>query len=143
LFAFAAFGIISFTMGNFDMATFCAVILGALLAFLWFNIPPARFYMGDTGSMSLGVTLGIIAMLTNNSLLLLFVGIIFVIESLSVIIQVASKKLRGKKVFLSSPIHHHLQAIGWPETKIVMRFWVISAIGTAMGLIIFLLDRNF
>ncbi|MDA3803105.1 MAG: phospho-N-acetylmuramoyl-pentapeptide-transferase [Patescibacteria group bacterium] len=143
LFAFAAFGIISFTMGRFDMATFCAVILGALLAFLWFNIPPARFYMGDTGSMSLGVTLGIIAMLTNNSLLLLFVGIIFVIESLSVIVQLASKKLRGKKVFLSSPIHHHFQAIGWPETKIVMRFWVISAIGTAMGLIIFLLDRNF
>ncbi len=143
LFAFAAFGIISFTLGRYDMATFCAVIIGALLAFLWFNIPPARFYMGDTGSMSLGITLGIIAMLTNNSLLLLFIGIVFVVESLSVIIQILSKKIRKKKVFLSAPIHHHFQALGWPETKIVMRFWVISAVGTAVGLIIFLLDRNF
>ncbi len=143
LFAFAAFAIISFTLGRYEMATFCAVIIGALLAFLWFNIPPARFYMGDTGSMSLGVTLGIIALLTNNSLLLLFIGLIFVIESLSVIIQILSKKIRGKKVFLSAPIHHHFQAIGWPETKVVMRFWVISAIGAVIGLIIFLLDRNF
>jgi len=143
LFAFAAFGIISFTLGRYDLATFCAIIIGALLAFLWFNIPPARFYMGDTGSMSLGVTLGIIAMLTNNSLLLLFIGIVFVVESLSVIIQILSKKFRKKKVFLSAPIHHHFQALGWPETKIVMRFWVISAVGTAVGLIIFLLDRNF
>ena len=143
LFAFAAYGVIAFTMGRFEMATFCAVIIGGLLAFLWFNIPPARFYLGDTGSMSLGVTLGIIALLTNNSLLLIFIGLIFLIESLSVIIQVLSKKFRGKKVFLSAPIHHHFQALGWPESKIVMRFWVISAVGAAIGLIIFLLDRNF
>ncbi len=141
--AFAAYGVIAFTLGRYDMATFCAVIIGALLAFLWFNIPPARFYMGDTGSMSLGVTLGIIALLTNNPLLLVFIGLIFVIESLSVIIQIISKRIRHKKVFLSAPIHHHFQAIGWPETKVVMRFWVISAIGSAIGLIIFLLDRNF
>ncbi len=143
LFAFAAYGVIAFTMGRFEMATFCAVIIGGLLAFLWFNIPPARFYLGDTGSMSLGVTLGIIALLTNNSLLLIFIGLIFLIESLSVIIQVLSKKFRGKKVFLSAPIHHHFQALGWPESKIVMRFWVISVVGAAIGLIIFLLDRNF
>lgn len=140
LFAFASYAIIAFSLGRYDLATFCGVIIGALLAFLWFNIPPARFYMGDTGSMSLGVTLGIIAMLTNNSLLLIFIGFIFLIESVSVIIQVISKKIRGKKVFLSSPIHHHFQAIGWPESKIVMRSWVISAIGSAIGLIIFLLD---
>jgi len=143
LIAFASYGIIAFTMGRYDLATFCAVITGTLLAFIWFNIPPARFYMGDTGSMSLGVTLGIIALLTNNSLLLIFVGLIFLIESLSVIIQITSKKLRGKKVFLSAPIHHHFQALGWPESKVVMRFWVISIIGAAIGLMIFLLDRNF
>ena len=143
LIAFAAYGVIAFTMGRYDLATFCAVISGTLLAFLWFNIPPARFYMGDTGSMSLGITLGIIALLTNNSLLLIFFGLIFLIESLSVIIQITSKVLRGKKVFLSAPIHHHFQALGWPESKVVMRFWVISIIGAAIGLMIFLLDRNF
>lgn len=143
LMAFTAYGIIAFSLGRFELATFCGVIIGALLAFLWFNIPPARFYMGDTGSMSLGVTLGIIAMLTNNALLLIFIGLIFLLESLSVIIQIISKKLRGKKVFLSSPIHHHYQALGWPEAKIVMRFWVIAALGVAIGLMIFLLDRKF
>jgi phospho-N-acetylmuramoyl-pentapeptide-transferase len=141
LIAFASYGIISFAMGRYELAAFCGVIIGALLAFLWFNIPPARFYMGDTGAMSLGVTLGVIAMLTNSALLLPFIGLIFMIESLSVIIQMLSKRIRGKKVFLSSPIHHHFQAIGWPESKIVMRFWVISALGAILGLIIFLVDR--
>lgn len=141
--AFATYGIIAFMLGRYELATFCGVIIGALLAFLWFNIPPARFYMGDTGSMSLGVTLGIIAMLTNNSLLLIFIGLIFLLESVSVIIQVLSKRLRGRKVFLSAPIHHHYQAKGWPEAKVVMRFWLIAAIGAVMGLIIFLLDQKF
>ncbi|MFZ4631886.1 MAG: phospho-N-acetylmuramoyl-pentapeptide-transferase [Patescibacteria group bacterium] len=143
LISFMAYGVIAFSLGRYDLATFCGAIIGALLAFLWFNIPPARFYMGDTGAMSLGVTLGIIAMLTNSALLLLFIGIIFIIESASVIIQVISKKVRGKKVFLSSPIHHHFQALGWSEAKIVMRFWVIAGIGTAVGLMIFLLDQKF
>jgi phospho-N-acetylmuramoyl-pentapeptide-transferase len=98
--------------------------------------------MGDTGAMSLGMTLGIIAMLTNNVLLLIFIGFIFLIESLSVIIQILSKKIRHKKVFLSAPIHHHFQAIGWPESKVVMRFWVIAGMAAAMGLIIFLLDKT-
>jgi phospho-N-acetylmuramoyl-pentapeptide-transferase len=141
LIAFASYGVISFAMGRYELAAFCGVIIGALLAFLWFNIPPARFYMGDTGAMSLGVTLGVIAMLTNSALLLPLIGLIFMIESLSVIIQMLSKKIRGKKVFLSSPIHHHFQAIGWPESKIVMRFWVISALGAILGLTIFLVDR--
>jgi len=143
LIAFAAYSVIAFSLGRYELATFCGVIIGALLAFLWFNIPPARFYLGDTGSMSLGVTLGIIAMLTNSSLLLIFIGFIFLIESISVIIQLLSKKIRGKKVFLSSPIHHHLQAIGWPEAKIVMRSWVVAGIGATIGLIIYLLDRKF
>ncbi|MFA6513740.1 MAG: phospho-N-acetylmuramoyl-pentapeptide-transferase [Patescibacteria group bacterium] len=142
LVAFASYGVISFAMGRYDLATFCAVIIGALSAFLWFNIPPARFYMGDTGAMSLGVTLGIIAMLTNNALLLIPIGSVFLIESLSVIFQILSKKIRGRKIFLSSPIHHHYQAIGWPEAKVVMRFWVIAGIGATMGMIIFLLDKQ-
>ena len=140
--AFAAYGIIAFALGRYELAAFCGVIIGALLAFLWFNIPPARFYMGDTGAMSLGVTLGVIAMLTNSALLLPLIGLIFLVESLSVIIQISSKSLRHKKVFLSSPIHHHYQAIGWPESKVVMRFWLISALGAVLGLIVFLADRQ-
>lgn len=141
--AFGAYGAIAFAQGRFDLACFCGVITGALLAFLWFNIYPARFFMGDTGAMSLGVTLGVVAMLTNTALLLPIIGFLLVLESSSVLIQVVSKKLRGRKVFLSAPIHHHLEAQGWPEPKIVMRFWVISAVMAVLGLIIFLVDRGF
>ena len=139
--AFAAYGAIAFFQDKHELAAFCAAIVGALLAFLWFNINPARFFMGDTGAMSLGVTLGIVAMLTNSLLLLPIIGLVFVLESLSVIIQVASKKIRKKKVFLSAPIHHHFEAKGWPEPTIVMRFWVIAAVSGVLGLIITLLDR--
>lgn len=99
--------------------------------------------MGDTGAMSLGVTLGIIALLTNNALLLIPFGLVFIFESLSVIVQLTSKRLFKRKVFLSTPIHHHFQAVGWSEAKIVMRFWVISGVGMVLGLIIFLLDQVF
>ncbi len=139
--AFAAYGGIAFLQGKHDLAEFCGAIVGALLAFLWFNINPARFFMGDTGAMSLGVTLGVVAMLTNSLLLLPIIGSVFVIESISVIIQVASKKLRKKKVFLSAPIHHHFEAKGWPEPTIVMRLWVIAAVSGVLGLIISLMDR--
>ena len=142
LWCFAAFGVIAFSTGKYDLASFCGVIIGALLAFLWFNINPARFYMGDTGAMSLGITLGVIAMLTNTALILPLIGLVFVIESVSVILQQLSKKIRGKKIFLSSPIHHHLEAIGWPEPKIVMRFWVIGGVSAAVGLVVFLLDKT-
>jgi len=141
LICFTAYCVIAFSLGKYDLAAFCGVIAGALLAFLWFNINPARFFMGDTGSMSLGVTLGVIAMLTNTAMILPIIGSVFVLESLSVIIQLTSKKLRGKKVFLSSPIHHHFEAKGWSEPKIVMRFWVIAGVSAAVGLVIFLLDR--
>lgn len=140
--AFGAFGGIAFIQGKYDLASLAAVIIGALLAFLWFNIHPAKFFMGDTGAMSLGVTLAIFAMLTDTTLLLPVIGILFLVESLSVIIQVISKKLRGgKKVFLSSPIHHHFQAIGWPEPTIVMRFWVIGGVAAVVGLVLAMLDR--
>lgn len=140
--AFGAFGAIAFIEGKYDLAAFCSVIIGALLAFLWFNIYPAKFIMGDTGSMSLGVTLGMVALLTNSALLLPIIGLLFVIESLSVIIQVTSKKLRKKKVFISSPIHHHLEAKGWSEPTIVMRFWVISGVMAVVGVIMTLIDRG-
>ena len=140
--SFAAYGVIAFSQGHYDLAAFCAAIIGALLAFLWFNICPAKFFMGDTGAMSLGITLGIIAMLTNQFILLLIIGSIMVIESLSVIIQIISKKLRhGKMVFASAPIHHHLESKGWPETQITMRFWIISGVSAILGLIISFLDR--
>lgn len=141
LIAFAAFAVIAFVQGKFDLAVFCGVIVGALTAFLWFNIYPARFFMGDTGSMSLGITLGIIAMYTNTFLLLPLIGFILVIESLSVIIQIASRKIRHKKVFLSAPLHHHFEAKSWPEPKVVMRFWLTSGVMAMIGLIIFLTER--
>lgn len=140
--AFGAYGAIAFIQGRYDLATFCAVIIGALLAFLWFNIYPAKFMMGDTGAMSLGVTLGIVAMLTNSALLLPVIGFLFVLESGSVIIQMISKKIFGRKVFLSSPIHHHLEARGWKEPTIVMRFWVVSGITAVIGIIITLIERG-
>ncbi|MBU4142413.1 phospho-N-acetylmuramoyl-pentapeptide-transferase [Patescibacteria group bacterium] len=140
--AFGAYGVIAYAQGHYDLAAFCGVILGALLAFLWFNINPAKFFMGDTGAMSLGITLGIIAMLTNQFLLLPLICFIMVAESASVLIQIISKKLRhGKKVFISAPIHHHLEAKGWPESQITMRFWIISFMAAAIGLIIAFLDR--
>jgi len=138
--AFAAYGVIAFSQGKMNLAVFCGVIGGALLAFLWFNIHPARFFMGDTGSMSLGVCLGVIAMLTNAFLLLPLIGFILVLESGSVILQLSSRKLRhNKKIFLSAPLHHHFQAKGWPETKVTQRFWIIAAVmaivGVAMGIL--------
>ncbi len=140
--AFAGYGVVSFFEGRYDLAVFCAAIVGALLSFLWFNIYPARFFMGDTGAMSLGVTLAVIALLTNAALVLPFLAFVPMVESISVIIQIISKKLRaGKKVFLSAPIHHHFQAKGWPETKVTERFWIISSVMAALGIIIQLLGK--
>ena len=143
LFTFSALTVVSFVIGRYDLATFSGVTVGALLAFLWFNIYPARFFMGDTGSMALGITMGVIAMLTNTTLFLPFFAIILVVESLSVIVQLTSKKLLGRKIFISTPIHHHFEAIGWPETKVTMRFWIISAVFTALGLALFFIAKFF
>lgn len=139
LFAFGSFGILAYTQGLLILAALCGVICGAVLAFLWFNVPPALFYMGDTGSLSLGATLGVTAMLVDQALILPIVGFIFVIETLSIIIQLTSKKLFGRKVFHIAPIHHHFEHIGWKEYTVVMRFWIIGGImaclGTILGLI--------
>ncbi len=134
--AFAAFGMIAFAQNKVDLAAFCMAISGALTAFLWFNIYPARFFMGDTGAMALGTTLGVVAMLTNNALIIFVIVFIYVLESGSVVIQLTSKKLFGRKVFRAAPIHHHFEALGWPEPKIVMRAWVFTMLTAAVGLII-------
>ncbi len=141
LFSFGALTAVAFALGRFHLAALSGTVVGALLAFLWFNIYPARFFMGDTGSMALGITMGVIALLTNTALFLPFFAVIPVIESLSVIIQVTSKKLRGKKVFRSAPIHHHFEALGWPETTVTMRFWIISAVFSALGISLFFITR--
>jgi len=134
--AFSVFGVIAFVEHRIDLAAFCGVVVGSLLAFLWFNVHPARFFMGDTGAIALGTALGVVALLTNSALILPIVCLVYVLESLSVAIQLTAKRFFGKKVFLSAPLHHHLQAIGWPESKVVMRFWIISGVTGAAGLII-------
>lgn len=139
---FAAYGIIALIQDKTELAAFCGTILGALLAFLWFNVYPARFFMGDTGAMALGMTLGVIAFLTDTVFILPIIGLILWAEGLSAIIQILSKKLRqGKKIFLSAPIHHHFQAIGWPEPRVTMRFWIISAVAAMVGLFIEAISR--
>ena len=139
---FGALAAIAFDQGRIDMVTFLAAIMGALVGFLWFNIYPARFFMGDTGVMSLGFTAAVVALLTDTALLLPLIAIIPLIESFSVILQTLSKKIRKKKIFPSTPIHHTFEALGWPETQITMRFWMINAIGAIIGLIIFLVDSK-
>jgi len=138
--SFSAYGFIAFFQNQIDLATFCFVIAGGILAFLWFNIPPARFYMGETGVLGLTVTLAIIAFLTNQVLLLPIIGFPLVITSISALLQMITKKINPKKkLFLVAPLHHHFQALGWPTYKITMRYWVISIILSITGVIMALL----
>ncbi len=138
--SFAAYGVIAFSYGQIDLSAFCFVVVGGLLAFLWFNIPPARFYMSETGTMGLTMSLAIVAFLTGQVLLLPIIAFPLVATSVSDIIQMFSKKFRnGKKVFLVAPIHHHFEAIGWPPYKVTMRYWIISIVFAIIGLIIALI----
>lgn len=140
--AFGAYAVIAALEGSFGIAGFCLTIVGALLSYTWFNIFPARFFMGDAGSFALGTALGVVAMLTNTVLLLPIIGIMFVAEAGSSLLQIASKRLRGgKKIFKIAPIHHHFEASGWPETKVTMRFWVLGQVAAVAGLIMFLLGN--
>lgn len=134
--AFVAFGGIAYAKGLIILAVFCGVLIGTLIAFLWHNVPPARYYMGDTGALAYGATLGVIAMMTDSLVVLLIVGAVFIAETLSVILQLLSKKFLGRKLFLIAPLHHHFEKLGWGEAKITMRFWTIGAICGAIGLII-------
>lgn len=138
---FAAYAVIAFFNNQIDLAAFSAVIVGSILAFLWFNIPPARFYMSETGMLGLTTTLTVVAFLTDKVLLLPIIAFPLLATTSSVIIQVISKKLRsGKKVFIVAPIHHHFQAMGWPPEKVTMRFWIISIIFAVIGLVIALIS---
>lgn len=136
---FAAFSLIAFNQTQYDLAAFCAVIAGSTLAFLWFNIPPARFYMGETGSIGLTATLAVVAFLTDSVLVLPIIGGLLVLESGSVILQLLSKNIFHKKIFLSAPIHHHLEAKGWGRDKIVMRAWILGMVFAIIGVAIRLL----
>ncbi len=143
--AYIAFAIIAYFIGSPDsyiLASFCAVIVGALTGFLWFNVPPAKFYMGDTGAIALGATLGIIAMLTDSVLMLAVIGGVFVIETLSSIIQLTSIRLFKKKVFKIAPFHHHLEACGWSEETVVMRLWIVGAMLGVVGVILAVIGKG-
>lgn len=141
--SFMTYAIICAVEGQFALAGFCLTVVGALLSYTWFNIHPARFFMGDVGAFALGTALGIIALQTDTVYVLPIIGAVYVAETLSVIINRTSRKLRGgKKVFLSSPIHHHFEAIGWPETKVTMRFWILGQVASVLGLIVFLMGRG-
>ncbi len=134
--SYSAFGVIALLQGQVLLAGFCFTVVGVLLSYLWFNIYPARFFMGDVGSFAYGTALGVVAMLTNTLFLLPIIGILFVVEAGSSLIQIVSKRLFHKKVFISAPIHHHLEAIGWPETKVTMRFWVIANVAAVVGIML-------
>lgn len=140
--AFGAYSLIAVAEGQFGLAAFCAAVAGAVVAYTWFNIYPARFFMGDTGSFALGTTLGVVAMLTNSVVVLVIIGGVFVIETLSSIVQILSKKIFHRKIFLSAPLHHHLEAIGWPETKVTMRLWIVGLVFGILGLLIGLIARG-
>lgn len=134
--SFGAFGVIALLQQHVILAGFCFTVVGVLLSYLWFNIYPARFFMGDVGSFAYGACLGVVAMLTDSLLLLPVIGLLFVIEAGSSLTQIVSKKLFKRKIFLSAPIHHHLEAIGWPETKVTMRFWVIGCVMAFIGVML-------
>jgi len=147
--AAAAFGLIAYLVGNFvfsqylqlhfvpgvgEVAVICGAMIGAGLGFLWYNAPPAKIFMGDTGSLALGGTIGAIAVATKHEIVLAVIGGLFVLETLSVMIQVVSFKLTGKRVFRMAPIHHHFEKLGWSESTVVIRFWIIAVVLALIGL---------
>ncbi len=125
-----------------DLPLLCALVIGALLAFLWFNVHPAQIFMGDSGALALGATLAVIALITGQVLLLPLIGLIFVLETGSVILQIVSVKLRGKRLFRMSPLHHHFEMLGWDEEKITLRFWIVGALSALVGVAFFLATRG-
>jgi phospho-N-acetylmuramoyl-pentapeptide-transferase len=131
---FAQYLQIHYVAGTGELAIICGALIGAGLGFLWFNAPPAMIFMGDTGSLALGGALGAIAVATKHEIVLAIVGGLFVLETLSVIIQVASFKMTGKRVFRMAPLHHHYEQQGWQESTVVVRFWIISVVLALVGL---------
>jgi len=139
---FASYAVIAYANNQMDIAAFSGIMAGATLAFLWFNIPPARFYMGETGIMGLTLVLSVLAFLTDSVLILPIIAMPLVITSLSVILQLGSKKFRnGKRIFKLAPIHHHFEAIGWPSYKVTMRYWIFSVVFAILGIILVIISR--
>lgn len=138
---FSAYAGIAFFQNQIDLAAFCAVLVGGILAFLWFNIPPARFYMGETGILGLTTALTVVAFLTKSALALLIISLPLLATSASVVIQLLSKKYLGRKIFTVAPVHHHFEAMGWPAYKVTMRYWVISVILAVIGMVIALVGK--
>ena len=134
--AFGAFLTIAYMYHEYEIALFLCIIIGALLGFLIYNKYPAKLFMGDTGSLALGGVIGIVSIMINNSLLLLFIGAVFVVETASVMLQVASFKLTGKRIFKMTPIHHHFELLGWNEWKIVAVFWTAGAVAGVIGILL-------
>lgn len=133
---FASYGFIGIIQGQFDLATFCFVITGALLAFLWFNVPPARFYLGETGALALTLTLAVIIFLTNTVFEFILIGLPLILTSMSSLLQIISRRIFNRKIFKVAPLHHHLESIGWGREKITMRYWIFSVICSAAGIIV-------
>ena len=125
---FADYLLIPYIKGVGEVSVFCGAIIGASIGFLWFNAPPAKIFMGDTGSLALGGSLGAVGVVTKHEIVLAITGGLFVLEAVSVIVQVVSFKLTGKRIFMMAPIHHHFEKKGWPESTVVIRFWIISLI---------------
>jgi len=125
---------ISYVEGSGEIAVFCGAIVGAALGFLWFNAPPAKVFMGDTGSLSLGAAMGSVSIITKHEIVLAIIGGLFVLETFSVIIQIISFKLTGKRIFQMAPLHHHFEKKGWAESTIVIRFWIITIVLALIGL---------
>jgi phospho-N-acetylmuramoyl-pentapeptide-transferase len=145
IFAFVGYMIIAALQTNPlqpNLAALCALIIGALLGFLWFNVHPAQIFMGDSGALSLGATLAVTALITGQILLLPLIGIIFVVETGSVIIQVLSVKIFGRRVFRFTPLHHHFELLGWHEEKITMRFWIMGVLASMVGVVFFVATRG-
>ena len=139
--AYTTFGLIAVLQANYGIAGFCITVAGAILAYLWFNIPPARFFMGDVGSFSLGTALGVVAMLTNTLFLLPIIALVFVSEAGSTLLQILSKKIFQRRIFIAAPLHHHLEAGGWPKTKVTMRLWVAGQVCAFVGLVLALIGN--
>ena len=132
---FAEYLNIQYMSGSGELAIICGAVIGAGLGFLWYNAPPAMIFMGDTGSLSLGSIIGIIAIITKHELVLMIIGGLFVLEAISVIVQVISYRYTGKRIFKMAPLHHHFEQKGWSEATIVIRFWIISLILAMIGLL--------
>jgi phospho-N-acetylmuramoyl-pentapeptide-transferase len=138
-----ALGFIAVTQSKFDVATLCFATVGALFAFLWFNIPPARFMLSEVGSMALTVMIAIIAFITDSVFVLPIIAAPLYLTTLSVVLQLLSKKFRGKKIFLAAPVHVHFQLIGWPKYKVTMRYWILSLMFSSTGVAVYLLGGHF